>query len=118
MTTTTGKKLFTAIACVLGTAALSVLAPSVQAAEQDPPSKTVHFADLNIQSPEGAKALYGRIRAAAQAVCQGSIGSDPVLREATHACLDKAIDNAVKKVDAPYLTALRFGGSNVRLASK
>jgi len=41
------------------------------------------------------------------------------MREAAPACINTAIDNAVKKVNAPYLTALRFGnGTNVRLASK
>jgi hypothetical protein len=40
------------------------------------------------------------------------------MREATPGCVNTAIDNAVKKVNAPYLTALRFGNGNVRLASK
>jgi hypothetical protein len=40
-----------------------------------------------------------------------------VLRVAEKACVDTAIDNAVRKVDAPALTSLRFGG-DIRLASK
>jgi UrcA family protein len=83
-----------------------------------PPSKTVRYADLNIQTPEGAKVLYARIRSAARDVCDLAVGYDPVLGTAKKQCFDKAVDNAVKKVDAPYLTALRFGSGNVRLASK
>ena len=111
-------RLYAAICFAVGTVALCALATSVEAADQDPPSKRVKFADLNIQSPEGAKTLYDRIRAAAREVCQVSAGSDPILHRSTHACIDKAIDNAVKKVNAPYLTALRFGSGDLRLASK
>jgi UrcA family protein len=78
--------------------------------------KMVSFKDLNIQTPEGAKILYHRIRVAAADVCGDS---DAIMREAVHMCVETAIDNAVKKVNAPYLTALRFGGDgNVRVASK
>ena len=80
-------------------------------------SKTVKFADLDIHTAEGAKVLYHRIKAAAYEVC-APVGRDPVMREGIPGCIDTAIDNAVKKVNAPYLTALRFGNSNVRLASK
>jgi UrcA family protein len=105
------------IYCILGMAAMGFTA--AQAADDIPPSKTVKFADLNIHTPEGAKALYQRIRVAAADVCDASIGSDPVVRQAMRSCVDTAIDDAVKKVNAPYLTALRFGeNTNVRLASK
>ena len=110
-------KLYTAIYWTLGTAALCAALASVQAAE-DVPSKTVKFADLNIASQAGAKALYGRIRAAALDVCRDSSGGDPILRLAVSACIEKAIDKAVKDVNSPVLTSLRFGSGDVRLASK
>jgi UrcA family protein len=115
MNRTIRTKLYTAIYCTLGTGALC--SASVQAAE-DVPSKTVKFADLNITSQAGAKALYGRIRAAAQDVCHDSSGGDPILRLAVRACIEKAIDKAVKDVNSPVLTSLRFGSGDVRLASK
>jgi UrcA family protein len=119
MNTTIRTKLYTAIGCVLGTTALCALSVSAQAADPDVPTKTVRFTDLNIQTPEGAKVLYNRIRVAAREVCEISVGSDPILIGATRGCIDTAIDNAVKKVNAPYLTALRFGtGTAVRVASK
>jgi UrcA family protein len=117
MNTTIRTKIYTAISCVMGTAALcSALSSSVQA--EDAPSKTVRFNDLDITKSDGAKVLYSRIRAAARDVCELSTGSDPILRPAMKACIDKAIDKAVKDVNAPMLTNLRFGSTSVQLASK
>jgi UrcA family protein len=113
-------KLYAAVCVLFGSAAAGTPWTSAQASEPPPPTKTVKFADLDIQTVEGAKVLYHRIRLAADQVCQ-ELNDDPVLREAAQGCIDKAIDNAVKKVNAPYLTALRFGNGNngnVRLASK
>lgn len=42
---------------------------AVAAADPSSVSITVKYADLNIASPSGARALYERIRAAAQAGC-------------------------------------------------
>lgn len=110
-------KLQTAIFCVLGTAALGAFWTPVQA--EDVPSKTVRFADLDVATPAGAKVLYHRIRVAAREVCEESVGRDPIEKLAMPGCVNTAIDQAVKKVNAPYLTALRFGtSSDVRLASK
>ena len=114
-------KLYAAICVLFGSAAVGTPWTSAQASDEPPPpTKTVKFADLDIQTAEGAKVLYHRIRLAANQVCQ-EIERDPVMREATQGCIDTAIDNAVRKVNAPYLTALRFGNGNngnVRLASK
>jgi len=113
-------KLYAAICVLFGSAAVGTPWTSAQASEQTPPTKTVKFSDLDIQTVEGAKILYHRIRLAADKVCE-SLGSDPGMREAMPHCVNTAIDNAVKKVNAPYLTALRFGNGNngnVRLASK
>lgn len=112
-------KLYTAICILFGSAAAGAPWTSAQASEPTPPSKTVKFDDLDIQTAAGAKVLYNRIRFAAEKVCE-PVWHDPVLREATPSCVNSAIDNAVRKVNAPYLTALRFGNSNgnVRLASK
>ena len=113
-------KLYAAVCVLFGSAAVGTPWTSAQADEPPPPTKTVKFADLDIQTVEGAKVLYHRIRLAAHQVCL-EIARDPVMREGAQGCIDKAIDHAVKKVNAPYLTALRFGNGNngnVRLASK
>jgi UrcA family protein len=105
------------ILCALSLAALGTVSASAQA--ESVPTKLVQFADLNVATSEGAKTLYGRIRGAAKEVCRLSIGTDPIERVAAHSCIERAIDKAVKEVNAPALTALRFGSSgDVRLASK
>jgi UrcA family protein len=117
MNTTIRTKVFTALSCVMGAAALcTALSTTVKA--QDVPSKTVRFNDLDISKSDGAKVLYSRIRAAARDVCELSTGTDPILRIAIKGCIDKAVDKAVKDVNAPMLTYLRFGSTDVRLASK
>ena len=113
-------KLYAAVCVLFGSAAVGTPWTSAQASEPPPPAKTVKFADLDIQTVEGAKVLYQRIRVAAARVCR-EVARDPVMREGAQGCIDEAIDKAVKKVDAPHLTALRFGNGNngnVRLASK
>jgi UrcA family protein len=117
MNTFNRTKLYTAIYCALGIAALGAFSTSVNATEI-PPSETVRFGDLNISHMEGAKVLYGRIHAAARKVCKQSGGTDPVLRLADKACIETAVDDAVRKVNAPVLTALRFGNEPIRLANK
>jgi UrcA family protein len=116
MLTLTRNKLFVAIYCLMIAAWACTLAVTA-GADESLPSKTVRYSDLDVSTVEGAKALYQRIRAAARHVCDLSIGGDAVLRVAEKACVDTAIDNAVRKVDAPALTSLRFGG-DIRLASK
>jgi UrcA family protein len=117
MNTTIRTKICTAISCVMGTAALcAALSTSVEA--EDVPSKTVRFNDLDITKSDGAKILYSRIRAAARDVCESSTGTDPFLRVAIKGCIEKAVDKAVKDVNAPMLTYLRFGSTDVRLAGK
>jgi len=117
MNTSIRTRIFTAISCVMGTAALcTALSASAQA--QDAPSKTVRFNDLDLTQSEGAKVLYTRIRAAAREVCAMSIGTDPISRLAIKGCIETAVDKAVKDVNAPMLTLQRFGSTGVRLASK
>jgi UrcA family protein len=59
-------------------------------------SITVKFGDLNLSTPQGAAALYNRIRAAARTVCSAdsypfAMGNRP--------CVHKAIADAVTKVN-------------------
>ena len=117
MNTSIRTKIYTAISCLMSTSALcSTLSTTAEA--EDVPSKIVKFNDLDITTPDGAKVLYSRIRAAARDVCDVSTGNDPIFRIATKVCFDRAVDNAVRHVNAPMLTYLRFGSSDVRLASK
>jgi len=64
---------------------------------------TVKYADLNIASPSGARVLYERIRAAAQAGCRYFVFETDA--DETR-CVDNAIANAVAKVNQPALSAV------------
>ena len=73
-------------------------------------SETVRFADLNVGTPAGVEALYGRIHGAAGRVCQQPGGE----LEAIRTCVRRAESNAIGKVNAPLLTAFyqKKTGSN------
>jgi len=90
-----------------GAIALCTLQLTAQAADDGLPSKRVSYADLDISKPAGAKVLYGRIVRAANEVCKtngyDSLGAVQLLSR----CVDYAIDNAVKDVGSPALSALR-----------
>jgi UrcA family protein len=64
-------------------------------------SETVKFADLNLGTPAGVEALYGRIHAAARRVCEQPAGE----LSASRACLTKAESEAIGTVNVPLLTA-------------
>jgi UrcA family protein len=63
-------------------------------------SETVKFADLNVDTPAGAEALYGRIHAAAWHVCQ----QPPGALQGARTCMKRAESDAIGKVNAPLLT--------------
>ncbi|MGA2779917.1 MAG: UrcA family protein [Steroidobacteraceae bacterium] len=79
-----------------------VWALSTASADEQVRSEIVKFHDLNVDTPEGAQALYGRIHAAAKRVCSES---DPILLQASTACMRKAEVNAIVKLSLPQLTA-------------
>jgi UrcA family protein len=85
-----------------GAIAVCGLLATARAADKE----TVRYADLNISTPAGAKVLYGRIERAAHRVCGTPYPDFLNFRQET-ICVDKAIDNAVKAVNSPALSALR-----------
>ena len=64
-------------------------------------SETVKFADLNLSSPEGVEALYGRIHAAARRVCDQPAGEQAGIGR----CMRKTEGEAIGKVNVPLLIA-------------
>lgn len=71
-------------------------------ADEQVRSETVKFADLNLDTPAGVQALYGRIHAAAGRVCNQPSW---VLAAAIRGCMTKAESEAIAKVNVPLLTA-------------
>jgi UrcA family protein len=91
-------------AAVLGTLAAGFAGVSAAADNSEVRSETVHYADLNLSSPQGAAALYRRIKWAAQDVCGWN---DNLLEmQAAQPCVDKAIADAVTRVGRLELTAI------------
>ena len=66
-------------------------------------SQTVKFQDLDLNTPEGVQALYGRIHAAAWKVCSRT--SDPIEQLGSVACARKAEARTIETVNLPQLTA-------------
>lgn len=94
----------------------SVPLVTAHAAEDAPPTRTVKYADLDLTKPAGVRALYGRITAAARHVCQLDTVADLQMHSKEQACINQAIDGAVRNVNSPALAQLRFG--NLHLASR
>jgi UrcA family protein len=71
----------------------------------DTVSQTVKYGDLDLSTPEGATALYRRIASAARNVCSAR-NMDTwnfAWRSQSTACVQKAIADAVTKVNQPAL---------------
>jgi UrcA family protein len=86
-------------ASIVATVLSAFAVPVSAAADSDVRKVTVKFGDLNLATPEGAAALYARIRVAAREVCTQS--SD--IWGSSDACVQKAIADAVTKVNRPTL---------------
>ena len=78
-------------------------------------SYPVGFSDLDVSALKGAKTLYLRIRYAAATLCESAATWG---RKEGDACVRKAVDDAVARVDVPLLTqyyALRSKGDKAAL---
>jgi UrcA family protein len=100
-----------------GAIVVCALQVTARAADDALPSRRVSYADLDISKPAGAKVLYGRIVRAAKDVCHYSPTGPLGLSQSSRSCVDHAIDNAVRDVGSPALSALR-PNSAVHFASK
>lgn len=83
---------------------------SAESEFQDFRSITITYSDLDLSKQAGVETLYSRIKWAARAACGPSSlhKYDAFLsgRAAQRECVDRAIANAVGKLDRPMLTAL------------
>jgi len=64
----------------------------------------VPYADLDLQSDNGAQAMYDRINIAAERVCRDEVNTPVVLHN--RVCRDMAVDRAVRRLNEPRVTAL------------
>jgi UrcA family protein len=75
--------------------------------ENDVPSVTVKYSDLNLATEEGSRALYRRLVAAAEKVCP-TRGHVTELRQNQEAerCITTSVEEAVKQVRNPRFAEL------------
>ena len=79
----------------------------VQAAEPAQSYTTiVNYGDLNLDSEQGAKVLYARIRGAAGTVCSSLEGRNLTEKKLWQGCFDNAVAGAVVQVNKTRVTAL------------
>ena len=64
-------------------------------------SYPVRYSDLDVSKMKGAKTLYLRIRYAAETLCESATTWG---KKEGEACVQKAVNDAVARVDAPLLT--------------
>jgi UrcA family protein len=87
--------------------ALSLASQSASAADEIvTKSEVVRFGDLNLSSDAGIHTLYQRIRKAARKVCSQANDSVHLEQRNFRACENKAVADAVDKVNRPSLTAM------------
>jgi UrcA family protein len=102
-------------ATAIGAAALAQPAMAAEATPAHTVSYPVGYSDLDVSTVKGARTLYLRIRHAAETVCEGAATWGKSEREA---CVNKAVNEAVARIDAPQLTQynqLRSKGNDAGL---
>ena len=91
--------------------ALFMTESAFAAAEEAPPSVTVRYDDLNLNSTEGVASLYQRVENAATEVCRSAEGPQSVSRifwRAWNECFYHSIAKAVKAVHNDKLSAYHW----------
>jgi UrcA family protein len=86
-------------------AGLLACGPALAASEPLPAQRAVSTVGVDFQDPAAAQAFYARLRAAADAVCDGYAVNSRV-SQADVACADREVAKAVRTLNAPQLTAL------------
>ena len=89
---------------IVAATAVGVSAAAIPAA--DAPSVVVHYADLDLASEQGARALYRRIASAAWNVCPEVDNRNLKASAESRTCREQAIARAVRDVGTPLLAAV------------
>jgi len=92
--------------CVLAVGGGASTVAAATADEDYAPRMIVRFGDLDPSTPRDALALYRRIQSAANAVCWRVADNDLSSRLRMQACVQKAMAEAVSRIDRPALIAV------------
>jgi UrcA family protein len=93
-------------AWIMFTFAPMVMLYNASRADESVATQRVSFKDLNLNSPEGAALLYGRIKKAAKQVCGHWDNFDLSQLHAMQTCIDGAVSRGVAQVNSPMLARL------------
>jgi UrcA family protein len=97
----------TMIAAALVALVCAAGANTTQASEpREPLTKKVAYGDLNLETEQGANALYKRLHIAAEEVCAPYQSIDLARRIAWQTCINRAVATAVERVNRPMVTAV------------
>jgi UrcA family protein len=88
----------------LGCAAMGGRVQAAEAPQYD--TTIVAFGDLNLDSEQGVKVLYARLRNGAEDVCSSFEGRDLFFKRLWQTCFDRAVASAVMQVNRTNLTTL------------
>jgi UrcA family protein len=95
------------------TTGTALLCSSAQAASAfgEIPTVAVHYADLNLTTDAGVRALYRRLQVAARQVCRSFESHEIGRATQRRACYNQALSNAVTKVNLEMLSVLHKNAS-------
>jgi UrcA family protein len=96
----------TAAPCTAALLCTAAFTTGALAAEPAPPAESISYVKADLSEPHAAEFLYKRIQAAARHVCQDGSVRELARSAMYHQCYERAVDEAVTKVDASALTAL------------
>ena len=106
---------FFALGCTAISGTALAQEPTAASTPNESVTYAVGFSDLDVSTMKGAKTLYLRIRYAAETLCESAATWG---KKEGQACVRKAIDDAVARVDVPLLTQysdLRSKGNKAAL---
>jgi UrcA family protein len=86
--------------------AAGIGAVSAATPDEDVLSVTVHYKPQNLNTDDGARALYRRLVNAAVEVCPADSSSPHWISEAVQQCREQSVARAVHKINSPKLVAV------------
>jgi len=101
----------TLLAFVFAGLLITVVAPTraevpAKGRSLDRSSITVRLADINLNSPEGARIAYGRLQTAAETVCGPRLSVwDGRVARSWKRCYRATMDDVIARINLPALTA-------------
>ncbi len=105
-------------ACIAAIVLPAVPVMRVAAAAPHGIQVVVHYADLDVTRPEGAKALLDRMRYASRKACGGQPDFlNFTAARAFKACMQDTMDRAVASLGNPLVASL-YGAADTRTASR